>query len=105
MIDADDAARAVVAALQAPTGTYNVTDDDPLTRDEFASIAAEAMGVKKARTLPATLAKLSGKNARFMMRSQRVRNARFKEATGWAPSHRSLREGWPVVVAETLKEI
>ena len=99
MIDADDAARAVVAALEAPSGTYNVTDDEPVTRDEFASIAADAMGVKRARTLPAALAKMSGKNARFMMRSQRVSNKRFKEATDWTPTHRSLREGWPVVVA------
>ena len=103
MIDADDAASAVVAALQAPSGTYNVTDDDPVTRDEFASIAADAMAVKRARSLPVTLAKMSGKNARFMMRSQRVRNHRFKETTGWAPSHRSLREGWPAVTA-AMKE-
>jgi nucleoside-diphosphate-sugar epimerase len=99
MIDADDAACAVVAALQAPSGTYNVTDDEPVTRDEFASIAADAAGVKRARTLPAALAKMSGKNGRFMMRSQRVSNARFKQATDWAPTHRSLREGWPVVAA------
>ena len=103
MIDADDAASAVVAALGAPSGTYNVTDDEPVTRDEFASIAADAMGVKRARSLPAGLAKMTGKNARFMMRSQRVRNQRFKEATGWAPSHRSLREGWPAVTA-AMKE-
>ena len=103
MIDADDAARAVVAALDAPSGTYNVTDDEPVTRDEFASIAADAMGVKRARSLPAALAKMSGKNARFMMRSQRVRNDRFKQATGWAPAHRSLREGWPAVTA-AMKE-
>jgi nucleoside-diphosphate-sugar epimerase len=105
MIDADDAASAVVAALQAPAGTFNVTDDEPVTRDEFASIAADAIGLKRARTLPAGLAKLSGKNGRFMMRSQRVSNQRFKQATGWAPSHRSLREGWPVVAAAAMKEI
>jgi nucleoside-diphosphate-sugar epimerase len=104
MIDADDAARAVVAALEARSGTYNVTDDEPVTRDEFASIAANAMGVKRARSLPPALAKMSGKNARFMMRSQRVKNTRFKEATGWSPNHRSLREGWPAVVAATMKE-
>jgi nucleoside-diphosphate-sugar epimerase len=103
MIDADDAASAVVAALQAPSGTYNVTDDEPVTRDEFAAIAADAMGVKRARTLPATLAKMTGKNARFMMRSQRVSNRRFKQATQWSPSHRSLREGWPAVTA-AMKE-
>jgi nucleoside-diphosphate-sugar epimerase len=103
MIDADDAAGAVVAALEAPAGTYNVADDEPVTRDEFASIAADAMGLKRARSLPAALAKMSGKNARFMTRSQRVSNKRFKDATGWAPSHRSVREGWPAVIA-AMKE-
>ena len=32
MIDADDAAAAVVAALDAPAGTYDIVDDEPLHR-------------------------------------------------------------------------
>ena len=32
MINADDAATAVVAALDVPGGTYDIVDDEPLTR-------------------------------------------------------------------------
>src|SRR5690606_5654210 len=34
MIHADDAAAAVVAALGAPAGTYNVVENEPITRRE-----------------------------------------------------------------------
>ena len=40
----DDAASAVVAALDAPSGVYNVADDRPLRRSELASALAEALG-------------------------------------------------------------
>ena len=32
MVNHEDAAAAVVAALKAPSGNYNVVDDEPLTR-------------------------------------------------------------------------
>ena len=49
MIHADDAARAVVAALDAPAGIYNVAEDEPLTRRAAAQLLAEALGKKKLR--------------------------------------------------------
>jgi len=43
-IAADDAATAVVAALAAPTGTYDVVDDEPLLRRDSRSALAAAVG-------------------------------------------------------------
>jgi hypothetical protein len=43
-----------------------------------------------------------GGPASYILRSQRVSNARFKEATGWAPMYPSAREGW-VQVAKNLE--
>src|SRR5690242_11637213 len=43
-IDADDAARAVVAALDAPSGTYDIVDDEPMTRGESRDALARAVG-------------------------------------------------------------
>ena len=41
----DDAARAVVAALdRAPSGTYDVVDDEPLSRSELVPLIAHAAG-------------------------------------------------------------
>jgi nucleoside-diphosphate-sugar epimerase len=98
-IHADDAARAVVAALSAPAGIYNVTEDDPATRKEFGEIVANALGKKPPRSIPQVLAKAGGSKSEYLMRSLRVSNRKFKEATGWAPTYPSVREGWPVVAA------
>jgi hypothetical protein len=35
-----------------------------------------------------------------MGRSVRLANGKFKDATGWTPLLRSVREGWPVVVEQ-----
>lgn len=93
----EDAAAAVVAALRAPVGVYNVAEDRPLTRAEHADALAEALGVGTLRVtagnadLPADLS--------MMLRSQRVTSQLFKTLTGWQPRFPSAWEGWPFVVA------
>jgi nucleoside-diphosphate-sugar epimerase len=100
-IYADDAARAVVAALDAPAGIYNVAEDDPLTRREGADALAAALHKKKLRTGMAKLsAKVIGSQGSLLARSNRISNAKFKQATGWAPQVPSQREGWPLILAE-----
>ena len=95
-IHAEDAGAAVVAALQAPSGIYNVADDDPLTRDEAGRVLAEALGVKPPHALPKVVRAATPGVGKLLMRSLRVSNQRFKDATGWAPQHPSIRAGWPV---------
>jgi len=92
-----DAARAVVAALHAPAGLYNVVDDEPLTRAEYVAAAASAFGLAAPKPLPAAIGKLP--RVRVLARSQRVANAVFTRATGWAPQFPSAREGWAAVAA------
>jgi nucleoside-diphosphate-sugar epimerase len=101
IIEVHDAARAVVAALGAPAGTYNVVDDEPLTRRAYADALAAALGrTKPLRLPPRVAAKLGGSKASLLARSERVRNTRFKEATGWTPAHPSAREAWRAIVEE-----
>jgi nucleoside-diphosphate-sugar epimerase len=99
-ITTDDAAAAVVAALDATAGTYNVVDDKPLTRREHFDALGRALGVRKLRIPPAIAAKVGGSKTEMLARSQRVSNERFKKETGWAPRYVSAREGWPAVLAE-----
>jgi nucleoside-diphosphate-sugar epimerase len=68
-VSTDDAASAVVAALRAPAGIYNVVEDDPTTRDRYPHPA-----VRASVTNP------------MLARSHRVSNRRFKEVTGWVPT-------------------
>jgi 2-alkyl-3-oxoalkanoate reductase len=92
----DDAASAVVAALdRAPAGTYDVVDDEPLTRGELVRLLARAVGRRWLVQPPVWLVRLSvGRDRLLVARSQRVTNRRFKAATGWAPSVPSARDGW-----------
>jgi NAD dependent epimerase/dehydratase family enzyme len=69
-IAAEDAAAAVVAALAVPSGTWNVSDDEPLTREVFHRALADALGVKTPIGTGTTLLRLNS-NTRFYLRSQR----------------------------------
>jgi nucleoside-diphosphate-sugar epimerase len=99
-ITTDDAAAAVVAALDAPAGTYNVVDDEPMTRDEHFAALARALEVRPPRLTLAALGKLGGEKSETLARSQRVSNERFKKETAWCPAYPSAREGWSAIIAE-----
>lgn len=98
-IHTDDAATAVLAALDAPPGTYNVGDDEPVTRRTHADILADALGRPRLRIVPRAVARLGGSKAELLTRSQRVSNRRFRQVTPWVPAYPSVRDGLPVVVA------
>lgn len=89
----EDAASAVVAALGVPAGIYNVCDDQPLTRREWADALAEAARVKSPKLLPAWLSKLGGGIMELLGRSERMSNERFRSASGWSPKWPSARTG------------
>jgi nucleoside-diphosphate-sugar epimerase len=94
-IHAEDAGSAVVAALGAPSGIYNVGDDEPLTRTGAGRVVADALGVKPPHALPKVVRAATPGLGKLLMRSLRVSNGRFKAATGWAPAHPSIRGSWP----------
>ena len=96
----EDAATAIVALVGAPAGAYNISDDEPLSRREFAGAIAQAIGAKQPKPMPGFLAALGGKTTELLSRSQRMSNAKLKSATGWAPRWRSAREGIPAAIAK-----
>lgn len=100
-VHADDAAAAVVAALGAPAGVYNVADDDPLTRREHAAVVAGAMG-RAMRLPPAFTGRIPA--LRIRARSQRISNRRLREVSPWTPRSASMRHGWPAVLAALEQE-
>lgn len=98
----DDAASAVVAALHAPAGTWNVVEDEPLRRHEQVELLAAVVG-RPVRPLPTLLGRVGA--TRALARSLRLSNRAFREATGWAPRYTSPRQGWPDVAAEIDREV
>ncbi len=93
-ITTDDAASAVVAALAAPPGVYNVADDEPLRGRALADALARAVRRDRVRVLPAWTAGLLPPQGRHLARSHRVSAARLRDATGWRPAVPSARLGW-----------
>jgi 2-alkyl-3-oxoalkanoate reductase len=99
-ISHDDAATAVVAALGVGAGIYNVTDDAPMRRREWADALATALGAPAPRLPPSWLGRIGGSMMELLGRSQRISNRKLRQAAGWAPQYPSVREGWRAVVAE-----
>ena len=94
-----DAASAAVAALAAPAGVYNVVDDDPVTKREYAAALAAAVGRRRYLAAPGRAALLLGERSTSITRSLRVSNRHFAETTGWRPTQPSVREGWVAAAA------
>jgi nucleoside-diphosphate-sugar epimerase len=89
-----DAADAVVAALDCPAGTYNVVDDEPVTKRDHVAAVGAAVGAAPWLVGPGRAALLVGDRATSLTRSLRVSNQRFRAATRWRPRYPSVREGY-----------
>jgi nucleoside-diphosphate-sugar epimerase len=89
----DDAASAVSAALNLPAGTYNVTDNEPVTKREFFRALAAAVGAAEPRFPPAWTSHLLGSLGDTLARSQRMSNRKLRTASAWLPRFPSVREG------------
>ena len=84
-VHVDDAASAVVAALDAPPGIYNVAEPDPVRRRDHAEAMASALGRRRVRALPQPILRLGGAGVMSLARSQRISSAALTAATGWQP--------------------
>jgi nucleoside-diphosphate-sugar epimerase len=94
----DDATAAVVAALRAPAGIYNVADDAPPTRAEIDAALAAAVGRDALRPAIDEVPTIFEPVAR----SQRLSSRRLRAATGWAPRVRGGTEGWRLIAGRLL---
>lgn len=98
-----DAGAAVSAALGVPAGTYNIVDDEPLTKRDFAGALAAAAGRSAWVRVPGRAGLLLGDRLTSLTRSLRVSNAAFRAASGWAPRYPSAREGWRATAEKLLR--
>jgi nucleoside-diphosphate-sugar epimerase len=93
-IHTDDVGSALLAALTAPAGVYNVVDDEPLRRRDLLAVLAAAAGVPGVNPLPTWIVRTAAAPVRALTRSQRVTAERFR-TLGWRPTVPSRRQGWP----------
>jgi nucleoside-diphosphate-sugar epimerase len=94
----DDAASAVVAALDVPAGIYNIVDDEPMRRADWVRSLASAAGIPRPKQIPGWVATLGGSVMRLIARSQRISNRHFRDVSHWAPRYASARDAWPDVL-------
>lgn len=100
----DDAAAAVVAALELPPGTYNVSDDEPVTHRQYFDSLAAALELSSPRLPPAWATPLFGSAGSMLARSQRISNRKLKETCGFRPQFPSVREGFRALAAVAIGE-
>jgi nucleoside-diphosphate-sugar epimerase len=104
-IHADDAAAALCLALEVPAGVYNVVDDRPVRRREYADAFAAAFATPKLHLVPGgAMRAIGGDGARALVASQRVTNAAFRAVTGWMPTWADACVGW-AAIGSTLTEV
>jgi 2-alkyl-3-oxoalkanoate reductase len=101
----DDAAAAVVALLQARPGAYNVTDDEPVRKEEYAGSLASLLGLLQPRFPPDWAMPLFGAPGSMLGRSLRISNRKLRAETGWRPRYPSVREGWAATLAEMNRSV
>jgi nucleoside-diphosphate-sugar epimerase len=93
VVHTDDLGPAVVAALHAPRGVYNV-GAEPVRRGELVDGYAKAVGVESAGFMGPVLRRLAGPRIEPMTRSLRVSSDQFSAQTGWRPLRPTFDPAW-----------
>jgi nucleoside-diphosphate-sugar epimerase len=93
LIHVDDGADAVLAAEEHGTlgETYNIVDDEPVTRLDYYAMLAELTRAPPPRFDNQPEARAS---------NRRVSNKKAKDSLRWRPSYPSCREGLPAALGE-----
>lgn len=94
----DDAASAIVAALDAPPGVYNVADE-PITNSAWNAAFTAAFGMRRSYSTPRLVLWAGGRKLSVLGGSRRIDSSRFRSATGWEPAFTDATVGLPMVAA------
>ncbi|QNN51558.1 NAD-dependent epimerase/dehydratase family protein [Nocardioides mesophilus] len=89
----DDVGTAVVAALTAPSGLYNV-GAEPVRRADYVQTFAEVAGRDRGAFLSPMMSRIAGSRAEPLARSLRVSSAHFTSSTGWMPARARFGADW-----------
>jgi nucleoside-diphosphate-sugar epimerase len=92
-VHTDDLGPAVLAALSAPSGVYNV-GAEPVLRGDYVQAFAEAAGRDEGGFVGPMLRRIAGTRVEPLTRSLRVSAEHFMAATGWAPRRPVFGPAW-----------
>jgi NAD dependent epimerase/dehydratase family enzyme len=86
LVHIDDAAAAVVAALQAPAGTYNVAEPDPVRRAKHSEVLGAVVGRAQLRPIPNVVERAGGDLTASLARSHRICSKQLQGVSAWSPT-------------------
>jgi dTDP-4-dehydrorhamnose reductase len=103
-IHVEDIARAIAAAFapDAPSGIFNVTDDEPAPPQDVIAYAAKLLGIEPPPEIPFERADLTPMARSFYSSNKRVSNRRMREQLGVSLAYPTYREGLRALAAECL---
>lgn len=92
MVHRDDVARAIRAVSESGSAgrIYNVVDDEPVAQGDFVTWLAREHGFP----VPPVASEEENAARKRGLTHKRVRNARLRSETGWAPAFPTFREGY-----------
>jgi nucleoside-diphosphate-sugar epimerase len=93
LVHTDDLGPAVVAALHAPGGVYNV-GAEPVLRGDLVDGYAKAVGAASGAFMGPVLRRLAGPRIEPLTRSLRVSSDHFSAQTGWQPLRPTFDPAW-----------
>lgn len=92
-VHVDDIVSGVLAALEAPPGAYNLSDDLPCSQNLVIEEACRLLGLPQPPLLTLQEAQLSPMAHSFYAENRKVANGKAKRVLGWAPRYVTYREG------------
>lgn len=93
VVHPDDVGSAVVAALGAPSGTFNV-GADPIRRGAVVAAFAAAAGQQEGSFYRSLVVRFGGERLEWLTRSQRVSSERFARSAGWKADQPEFGPHW-----------
>jgi nucleoside-diphosphate-sugar epimerase len=92
-VHVEDIARGVIAALDAPPGSYNLADDLPCSQNAVIEEACRLLGLTPPPLQNLEDAQLSPMARAFYAENRRVANGKARRLLGWRPHYPTWREG------------
>lgn len=103
-VHVDDIASGVFAALDAPPGAYNLSDDLPCSQNLVIEEASRLLGQEPPPMQSLEDANLSPMALGFYTENRRVANGKAKRLLGWLPVHATYRHGLRSCLEQESKE-
>ena len=98
-VHVDDIVSGALAAIEAPPGAYNLSDDEPTSQNAVIEEACRLLGLEPPPLQSLDAAGLSPMARGFYAENRRVANGKARRVLGWKPRFPNYREGLRAILA------